>query len=102
MASKKVQGKTKAKKSNSNAILLGVVGLAVLGLLAFGMSSVFQVTKTPPAADNASAAEGVTGGIAITDRETTYLGANSDPTALARAETGASGHPTLVMFHADW
>lgn len=98
---KNKRGKPVAKKSRSGIIIIAVMGLVLVGALVAGMSSIFQVSTTAPS-DDGAAAESAAGSIAITDRETTYLGANSDPTALARAATGASGHPTLVMFHADW
>jgi len=97
------RGKSTTQKSKSGIVIIVVMGLVLVGALVAGMSSVFQVSTT--ASDEANTAEsdgGALGGIAITDRETTYLGPNSDPTALTRAETGTTGHPTLVMFHADW
>ncbi len=101
MTSKGFQGKTRKKKSKTNTILLGIIGLVVLGLLAVGMSSVFLVTKTTPAASN-SVADTSTGGVAVVSREAKYLGAPTDATALANAEAGQAGVPTLVFFHADW
>jgi len=99
MASKGFQGKTKKKKSKANAMILGVFGVVVLGLLAFGMSSVFQVTNST--ADETSAGDSAEG-IAVVSREVKYLGPPTDAAALANAESGQTGKPTLVMFHADW
>ncbi len=101
MAAKGFKGKTQKKKSKANAIILGVFGVVVLGLLAFGMSSVFRVTKTVSATDNTSA-EDSAGSVAPVSREVKYLGPPTDAAALANAEAGQTGKPTLVMFHADW
>lgn len=101
MASKGFQGKTKKKKSKSSMMIFGVFGVVVLGLLAFGMSSVFQVTKSAPAASDPAAGESA-GGVAVVSRESKYLGAPTDAAALAKAESGEIGTPTVVFFHADW
>jgi len=106
--SKKKRDKGKlAKKLNTGYIWLGVVGVALVGLIAVGMTTVLHRpnTKTVDAvsADVAPPdSTGVTGAVPIADRETTYLGASTDASALANAEAGETGNPTLVMFHADW
>ncbi len=89
--------KVTQKKPKTGLIILGVMGVVLAGVLVAGMSSVFRVTKTAP--DDASAAVGA---LAIADRETTFLGAPTDAAALASAEAGQFGVPTLVFFHADW
>ena len=106
MAKSKQKGFTgkEAKKSNAGRIWMGIVGVALVGLIAVGMSTVFQrpsaeigdVVAVDTGASDASSAA------VVVDRETTYLGSRSDVAALAKAETGETGHPTLVMFHADW
>lgn len=96
------------KKSNAGRIWIGIVGVALVGLIAVGMTTVFQrpSVETADAVAVDVAASDSSGAVAevvpITDRETAYLGASTDATALARAENGETGNPTLVMFHADW
>ncbi len=97
---KSKRGKSASKKFSTGIIMLVVMGVVLVGALIAGMSSVFHVSS--PAPEEAAASNAGLGGLAVTDRTTEFLGASTDAAALARAETGATGHPTLVMFHADW
>ena len=109
------QGSRPAKKSSANAVLIGVAGVAIVSLLALGMFQVLDIGGGQEVAgsnlqieagnlqsvsvEDGSRLESVA---APVDRETQYLGPDTDPATLALAEVGEVGKPTLVWFHADW
>ena len=114
--SKGYQGADVPRKTSPNMILIAGVGVVVLGLLAFGMFQVFGFGTDEPATAQA-AIQVDSGGLETVnvedgenlasvakpvDRESQYLGLDSDPDKLALAEVGQIGKPTLVWFHADW
>lgn len=110
--------KTGSKSTGNNLLLTIGVGVLVLGLLAFGTFQLFG----PAQSQGTNAAAAIAAGnetlesvsldegrnlepaaaAPVTDRETRYLGPATDAAALAQAEAGEIGQPTLVFFHADW
>ena len=100
---KRCKNASKAKKSNSTFLAIGV-GIIVLGLLAFGTYQVLGGSKlSSSSAASAASSQGVdTNQEPVANRETQYLGAPSDPAKVSLAEAGQLGQPTLVWFHADW
>ncbi|MEM7028840.1 MAG: hypothetical protein AAF629_04560 [Chloroflexota bacterium] len=115
--SKRAEAKKMAKKKNStNQILIIGVIVIVIGLVGSGMAGIFGGNRSGVAqavqfdttgAEVVSIEEGSSGesqAVAVTDRETRYLGPDSNSAALTLAESGQApiDAPTLVWFHADW
>ena len=99
---KRCKNASKAKKSNSTFLAIGV-GIIVLGLLAFGTYQVLGGGELLSGDATAAFSQGVDTNLEpVANRETQYLGAPSDPAKVSLAEAGQLGQPTLVWFHADW
>ncbi|MDX1524305.1 MAG: hypothetical protein R3264_21930, partial [Anaerolineae bacterium] len=104
------QGQESTKKSSSTTLMVAAVAIVVLGLIAFGMVQVLGGDEPAPAQaslsgenlqftslEEGSQLESVAQPV---DRETQFLGPDTDPATLELAEVGQVGKPTLVWFHA--
>ena len=115
--SKRAEAKKATKKKNTTNLIL-VIGITVIviALVGSGMATILgnnsqnvaqAVQFDTTGAEIVSIEEGASGethAVAVTDRETRYLGPDSNSAALTLAESGQApiDAPTLVWFHADW
>lgn len=112
------QQRESVKKQSTGRFLNIGVAVLVIALLGFGTFQVFGNNHNG-AATSSSVVQADTDSLEtlsitdhegtqalnvepVTDRETRYLGAASDPATVSLAEAGELDQPTLLWFHADW